>query len=193
MIIIAHRGNITGPNPPMENNIPYLMEATSLGFGIELDIRTSSDSSKLVISHDAADYEPNIDAVSLKLIDPSAFMAINIKEFGLADKLAEILPGRNGFVFDFELIDMDCKREMQAYRAHGFKVAKRISDAHPTVDVDCDFLWIDEMRTTGLLDLSNVDLSKCIYVSPELHKRPLEDRRHEKFAGVCTDYTDAWG
>lgn len=36
-IYIAHRGNLHGPNPQMENMPMYLMEALSLGYNVEVD------------------------------------------------------------------------------------------------------------------------------------------------------------
>lgn len=38
MILISHRGNITGPNEKRENSISYIEEALELGFDVEIDI-----------------------------------------------------------------------------------------------------------------------------------------------------------
>jgi len=38
MKIIAHRGNLTGPNPLRENSIDYIEEAISEGFDVEIDL-----------------------------------------------------------------------------------------------------------------------------------------------------------
>lgn len=38
MILIAHRGNINGPNPDRENRTDYLFEALNKKFQIEIDV-----------------------------------------------------------------------------------------------------------------------------------------------------------
>jgi hypothetical protein len=38
MKLIAHRGNLFGPNPILENNPSYLIEAMTAGFDVELDV-----------------------------------------------------------------------------------------------------------------------------------------------------------
>lgn len=38
MILIAHRGNINGPNPKQENNPSYIDEALNAKFDVEIDI-----------------------------------------------------------------------------------------------------------------------------------------------------------
>lgn len=38
MILIAHRGNLTGPNPELENNPSYVMRALEAGFDAEVDV-----------------------------------------------------------------------------------------------------------------------------------------------------------
>jgi hypothetical protein len=38
MILISHRGNISGPNPARENNPEYLSRAVELGYSVELDL-----------------------------------------------------------------------------------------------------------------------------------------------------------
>lgn len=39
MRLIAHRGNIDGPNPIKENSIDYIEEAIAKGFDVEVDLR----------------------------------------------------------------------------------------------------------------------------------------------------------
>ena len=41
MILIAHRGNIDGPNPEMENNPQYIDKAIDSGYNVEIDVRGS--------------------------------------------------------------------------------------------------------------------------------------------------------
>jgi len=55
MILISHRGNLTGPNPEMENNPDYIKEALHSGYDVELDVWLSKG--KLLMGHDEPQYE----------------------------------------------------------------------------------------------------------------------------------------
>lgn len=38
MILISHRGNISGPNPSRENTTSYIQESIDAGFSVEIDL-----------------------------------------------------------------------------------------------------------------------------------------------------------
>jgi len=59
MIWIAHRGNIDGPKPEMENRPEYLLAATEKGYDVEVDVWLAGD--KLFLGHDEPQYETNIE------------------------------------------------------------------------------------------------------------------------------------
>ena len=48
--IISHRGNLTGPNPKMENNPDYIMVALSKNYEVEIDVWFSDKG--LYLGHD---------------------------------------------------------------------------------------------------------------------------------------------
>jgi hypothetical protein len=50
MILIAHRGNLTGPEPDKENTIAYAEAALAAGFDVELDVWCCRD--KFFLGHD---------------------------------------------------------------------------------------------------------------------------------------------
>lgn len=50
--LIAHRGNVFGPRPEMENRPEHLQRALDMGFSIEVDIRLGTDG-QLWAGHDA--------------------------------------------------------------------------------------------------------------------------------------------
>lgn len=56
MILIAHRGNITGPNPERENSPDYIDEAIEKGYDVEVDVR-GSFAEGLYLGHDDRQYE----------------------------------------------------------------------------------------------------------------------------------------
>lgn len=54
MIIIAHRGNLEGPNPSRENSPNYIDEAIAAGFDAEIDLRINND--EFYLGHDESQY-----------------------------------------------------------------------------------------------------------------------------------------
>lgn len=55
MILIAHRGNIQGPTPSLENDPSYVKQALDLGFSVEIDLRVKNG--KFYLGHDYAQYK----------------------------------------------------------------------------------------------------------------------------------------
>ncbi len=54
MKFIAHRGNLTGPNPIKENSIDYIEEAIAEGFDVEVDLR--HEDYNFYLGHDEPQY-----------------------------------------------------------------------------------------------------------------------------------------
>lgn len=59
MRLISHRGNITGPNPELENRPTYIDLAIDLGYDVEIDVRTKNDS--LFLGHDFPQYQTSLE------------------------------------------------------------------------------------------------------------------------------------
>jgi hypothetical protein len=64
MLLIAHRGNIIGPNPEKENTIDYIQQAIKLGYNCEIDIwvfyndiEKASNCVSLYLGHDEPTYQ----------------------------------------------------------------------------------------------------------------------------------------
>jgi hypothetical protein len=55
MILIAHRGNISGPNPEFENNYDYLLRTLKAGYDIEVDVWYVDN--KYYLGHDEPQYQ----------------------------------------------------------------------------------------------------------------------------------------
>ena len=55
MLLIAHRGNISGPNPERENTPDYIEETISKGFDVEIDVRYRDN--KILLGHDNGETE----------------------------------------------------------------------------------------------------------------------------------------
>lgn len=60
MKLIAHRGNIDGPNPSEENNPEYIEDAIENGFDVEVDIWFSSQTKKFFLGHDRPEYQIDV-------------------------------------------------------------------------------------------------------------------------------------
>lgn len=193
MLIIAHRGNLSGKSD-QENQLHYLLNAAKYGFGVETDIN-KTPCGHLTISHDVEKWTMSNDAglILNSMISNNVFVALNIKQSGLLRDVLKIINPQHmkGFVFDFELCCNEPESEMDEYSKAGFKVAKRLSDRSKPIEYDADYIWLDEMDKTNSIDISSYDLNKIVYVSPELHRRSASQRRKEQFFGICTDYCTA--
>jgi hypothetical protein len=58
MILISHRGNITGPIPDSENRDSYIDYAIKNGYDVEIDLWYKNDT--LWLGHDKPDYETDL-------------------------------------------------------------------------------------------------------------------------------------
>ena len=55
MILISHRGNISGPNPERENHPEYIFEALEAGYDIEVDVWF--ENGRFMLGHEKPQYE----------------------------------------------------------------------------------------------------------------------------------------
>ncbi len=51
MLLISHRGNVSGRNPERENSISYIQEAIDLGYVVEVDLWVANGG-KFYLAHD---------------------------------------------------------------------------------------------------------------------------------------------
>ena len=56
LLFISHRGNLTGPNPELENNPKYIDQAIVAGYHVEVDV-WALENGKLFLGHDMPQYE----------------------------------------------------------------------------------------------------------------------------------------
>ena len=75
MKLISHRGNLTEENPERENTEPYIDEAISKGYDVEVDVRTKNG--QLHFGHDTADAPTNLNW----LIQRKSNLWIHAKDF----------------------------------------------------------------------------------------------------------------
>jgi len=212
MIVLAHRGNLRGPDPEHENSPDSIAAAISRSFGIETDIRRAADGG-LYISHDPMLPSPqNALAVHAALwrSNPGATVALNIKETGnetqLVGELNALGVARQVFLFDMELIEPVAGEMATRFRALDphIAIAARVSDrreppARALAIGAAEAIWLDEFDgpwATGATVADLIRAGKRVYgVSPDLHGATPEvaTRRWQDFAswgvtGICTDW-----
>ncbi len=82
MILVSHRGNISGPNPENENRPDYITEALSRGFDVEVDIWGDKE---LWLGHDKPQYKCSVSF----LINNYQKLWIHCKNLMAIDTLSE--------------------------------------------------------------------------------------------------------
>lgn len=212
MILLAHRGNLRGAEPQLENIPARIDEALQLGFGIETDIRRSR-SGDLYISHDTAFELAGRSADDHALLwrqFPEQPIALNVKETGYASQLVEFLSRHDllsqVFLFDFELIEEHAGQMAREIRSlhPGVRLAARVSDRYgetivQALAIECaGVVWLDEFDSLWACrrDVERLKAAgREVYaISPEIHGFPPEAarRRWREFLdwgvdGICTD------
>lgn len=97
MRIIAHRGNVFGPQPDMENYPEYIDYSISLGYDVEIDVWFLDD--KFFLGHDNPQYEVPL---SFFVGKP---LWIHCKNIYALEELS-VIPALNAFYHDKEDVIM---------------------------------------------------------------------------------------
>ena len=213
-MILAHRGNLRGPDKARENTYETCSEAMKAGFGLEIDLRRDAKG-RWYVSHDPASWrkETSLDRfIPLFGGHPDLPIAVNVKELESVRELAGLLVsgafGRRAFLFDFELLEPKTPGRSQALVRSAAStstaaLAGRISDRNETVEqclgIPAEHVWADEfdaewLRSMHIEQVRNAGRQVWV-VSPELHNHGLAEAkaRWRSFAewkvdGVCTDF-----
>lgn len=211
MIILAHRGNLRGPERARENSPELVEEALALGFGLETDIRLAPRGH--LITHDPAPWSPMVDFpahAALWRRFPEAVIALNIKEAGGEASLLSALRvervARQVFLFDMELVEPIPGEMAMNFRRLDptIRLAARVSDRGEPVEralaiAPASEIWLDEFdrpwSTAETVARLKAAGRRVFAVSPELHERSLAEAelRWVQFLawgvdGICTDW-----
>lgn len=212
--ILAHRANINGPEPRLENSLKATRLALESGFGIETDLRRDA-ARGFYIAHDPQPWtQPNdfSQFAALFQAHPERTIAMNVKELGYENDLIALQRtgkmGRCSFYFDFELLEPETPGRTQRIIAElpgGREVAMaaRLSDRRETLEqclsIPARVVWADEFDSLWLTrdHVEAVHAAGRLFyaISPELHGFGENDRlrRWREFKawgidGLCTDY-----
>jgi hypothetical protein len=215
MLILAHRGNLTGPEPARENMLDRMADAMSLGFGLETDIRRRGNGT-LYISHDPmpnglADGSDNADRhAAIWRASPLLLIALNVKELGWNSALVDFVTANQldpqVMLFDMELIEpVPGGMARDLHRLHPpLHLAARVSDRGEPLEralgiPEATSIWLDEFdelwATCDSIQRLK-DAGRMVHaISPELHGFDADTRRRrwDDFAvwgvdSLCTDY-----
>lgn len=214
-LVLAHRGNLHGPDSRSENTFEAYRAALEAGFGLEIDVRRSA-AGEFYISHD-----PLADGRGLSLdrfealfrAHPECMIAVNVKELGYESALAQLAAGgtfgRRAFLFDFELLEpRHPGRAQRLIRAMpglaGVALASRLSDRHEplaqTLAIPGEFTWGDEFDSAWLTREHVAAVRQAgrrfCAVSPELHGAATPARlgrwtemKTWSLDAICTDFS----
>lgn len=210
LIVLAHRGNLKGPDAERENALGTVEAALSCGFGVETDLRFLEDGTPY-IGHDAVD-APNeraADHAALWAKHPRQLIALNVKEPGFESQTISFLRRfhrlRNTVLFDMELVEPEAGRMAMEFQKleNGCELAARVSDRGETIEralsLPGRYIWLDEMDGTWAGRAEVVRLKEAgrtvLAVSRDLHGVAVgecEDRWSQLadwgVDGICTDW-----
>ena len=211
--ILAHRANLTGPDPVRENSHGATLAALAAGFGIETDLRR--ENGRFYIAHDASAWSGENDFARFDeafRAHSGCAIALNVKELGyerdLVDLQASGALGARSFLFDFELLEPEAPGRAQRLirRLPGgdrATLAARLSDRGESLaqclSIPAEVVWLDEFDSPWIsareIEALHAAGRRLYAVSPELHGaddtarlRRWADFRAWGVEGVCTDY-----
>jgi glycerophosphoryl diester phosphodiesterase len=212
--ILAHRANVAGPQPELENSYAATQRALELGFGIETDLRRDAQK-RFYIAHDPQPWTPQNDFKQFSALFrkfPDLTIAMNVKELGYEADLIELQKsgdlGQKSFYFDFELLEPKSPGLVQRLIrtiSGGEKtvLAARLSDRGESLaqclSIPADVVWADEFDSLWLtqkeVEAVHAVGRKFFAISPELHGFDEAARlarwqqfKDWKIDGLCTDY-----
>ena len=212
--ILAHRANLTGPQPALENSFTATQRALEHGFGLETDLRRDAQN-RFYIAHDPQPRTAENDfgrfaALFRKFSDRT--IAMNVKELGYEAELITLQAsgelGERPFYFDFELLEPktpgNAQRLIQTLPGgERTALAARLSDRGESLAqclaIPARVIWADEFDSLWLtrkaVEAVHAAGRRFYAISPELHGFDAAARlqRWQEFKdwqidGLCTDY-----
>jgi len=212
--ILAHRANVNGAKPTLENSLATTQRALELGFGIETDLRRDSQK-RFYIAHDPQPRTEQNDfrqfaTLFRKFSDRT--IAMNVKELGYETDLIQLQLsgdlGKKTFYFDFELLESknpgrSQKLIQQLPDGKKISTASRLSDRGESLEqclsIPANVVWADEFDSLWLTQKEVEAVHKAgrkfYAISPELHGfdesarlKRWQDFKNWKIDGLCTDF-----
>lgn len=111
MILISHRGNISGPNPNKENHPNYILKALQQGYDVEIDVWYTD---KFMLGHDEPQYDFPFDLIE-KYHTKLWIHCKNIKAITKIKHNYELNTRLNYFWHEHDVITLTSKGYIWAY------------------------------------------------------------------------------
>jgi len=111
MIIIAHRGNLLGPNPSKENSPKYIDAALDAGFHAEIDLHVVDG--KYFLGHDGPEYEVDPSWLSDNTRYP--FLYIHCKNIAALEAMTNSATLFNYFWHQSDTLTLTSLRDIWVY------------------------------------------------------------------------------
>lgn len=116
MKLIAHRGNISGPNSVEENNPSYIDTALKMSYDVEIDLRYEDQ--KFYLGHDQAQYEVS----EVWLIERKNNLWIHCKDLNSLSALSETEIDFNYFWHQNDDFTLTSKNYIWTYPGKSFSL-----------------------------------------------------------------------
>jgi glycerophosphoryl diester phosphodiesterase len=155
--LYAHRGNLFGPKPELENTPDYIDQAIKFGFNVEVDVWLKDDGN-LYLGHDKPDYLIDYQW----LLDRNKYLWVHCKSFHTINKLIHDNVDINYFWHQGDEYTLTSKGYLWTFP--GFKLGKKSIAVLPESHLSKDN-WDDEtLRESYAVctDYPNLYLEKFI-------------------------------
>jgi hypothetical protein len=140
-LLIAHRGNLNGPDPSRENHPDYIVNAIENGYDVEIDLRMFNGN--LMLGHDESQYETDLQF----LTQYSGRLWIHCKDFESLDFMSRYTTMNFFAHFTDEPYILTSKGEFWAYPGQK-SIGKRCVMVMPELHWDID--TIKTFKTFGI-------------------------------------------
>ncbi len=111
MILISHRGNITGSNPNKENHPDYILKALQQGYDVEIDVWYTD---KFMLGHDKPQYGFPFDLLE-KFHTNLWIHCKNVKALIKMKEIDHLSPRLNYFWHEEDTVTLTSKNHVWAY------------------------------------------------------------------------------
>jgi hypothetical protein len=111
MRVIAHRGNLNGPNPLMENDPKRITQCIEMGYDVEIDLRYDTATGTLWLGHD----EPQHIVNWMWLAGREKNLWIHCKDVTTLHEFVTRTNGYNFFFHDKDDYTLTSKNHIWAY------------------------------------------------------------------------------
>ena len=164
--IIAHRANLGGPNPEVENNPEQIDKCIEKGYDVEIDLRIDESTKTLWLGHDTPDYKVTWYWLAQRLRN----LWIHCKDYNTLVELSSHETSKdNGFDIPAGGCNFFWHQEDEYTLT-----SNNIIWAYPGKP--------DNLKTSKLIN--------TVLVMPEWNKIDWESLKLLRCYGICTDYPE---